>query len=65
MLVLEIPQDNKFKLQQGDVILKIGERASNTRSQTWRILESYDSGETINLTLMRDQREIKISINKP
>lgn len=65
MLILNIPDNNKFNLQQGDVILKIGERSPKSTSQTWRILESYDSGEKINLTVMRNQQEIQISINKP
>jgi S1-C subfamily serine protease len=65
MLILNIPEDNKFDLLQGDVILKIGDRTPKSTSQTWRILDSYDTGENINLTLMRDQKEIKISVNKP
>ncbi len=65
MLVLNIPDDNQFSLHQGDVILKIGDRSPNSTSKTWRILESYDSGDNINLTLMRDQKEITLSIKKP
>ncbi|MCP4077520.1 MAG: PDZ domain-containing protein [Gammaproteobacteria bacterium] len=65
MLVLKIPDDNQFSLNQGDVILKIGDRSPNSTSKTWRILESYDSGEDISLTLMRDQKEITLSIKKP
>jgi len=65
MLVLNIPDDNKYNLQQGDILLKIGERTPRSSSQTWRILDSYDHGEKVNLTLMRDKQEIQISINKP
>lgn len=65
MLVLKIADNNKFQLQQGDIIVKIGDRFPKSTSHTWRILESYERGENINLTLMRKQKEIRISINKP
>ncbi len=65
MLVLKTPESNEFQLQQGDVILKIDNRTPKSSSQTWRIFESYDKGDKINLTLMRDLKEIVISIKKP
>lgn len=65
LLVLKINDENKFKLQEGDVILKIGERFPKTTSQTWRILESYDSGENIKFTIKRNQQQLVIEIPKP
>ncbi len=65
MLILNLPEKSNLTLQQGDVLLKIGDRTPKSSSQTWRILESYDKGETINLTLMRDKQQMQLSIIKP
>lgn len=64
MLVLNVA-DDKSLLIPGDVLMKIGEREPKSPSQTWRILESYDSGESIKLTLMRRHKEIVQSLTKP
>lgn len=52
-------------LQGGDVILKIGTRAPQSPAHLWRILRSYMSGETVSLTIMRDQREEALEIPLP
>lgn len=65
MLVLNIPQDKNLPLRSGDVILQIGGRTPSSPSQTWRILHSYDKGESIDLSLMRHGKQITVSLDKP
>lgn len=65
MLVLNAPAEKENTLIAGDVILKIGGRTPKSSSQTWRILQSYDSGESIELTLMRQHKQIVQTITKP
>lgn len=65
MLVLRAPPDENLPLNSGDVIVKIGERVPNSPSQTWRILNSYDSGEKIPLKVMRKQKLINLQLTQP
>lgn len=65
MLVLHVPPGKNLPIQSGDVIMRIGERSPSSPSQTWRILHSYDEGETIRLTLMRHGEEIAVNLDKP
>lgn len=65
MLVLHAPLDKNLPIQSGDVILQIGERSPSSPSQTWRILHSYDKGESIRLTLMRHGEQITVNLDKP
>lgn len=65
LLVLRAPVDNQLSLQEGDVLIKIGDRAPKSASQAWRILQSYDSGEMLELTLMRDQNELRVNVKRP
>ncbi len=65
MLVLHVPQDKNLPLHSGDVILLIGERTPTSPSQTWRILHSYDQGESIELSLMRHGKQVMVDLDKP
>lgn len=65
MLILRAPKDKNLPLKSGDVILRIGERSPASPSQTWRILASYDKGESIKLTLMRHGEQVTEILNKP
>lgn len=65
MLILNVPKKNQLGFMVGDVILRIGGRTPNSPSQVWRILQSYDSGETIEFTLMRQKKETLLQVKKP
>ena len=65
MLILRAPSDKNLPLQTGDVILRIGERTPASPSQTWRILASYDKGESLKLTLMRHGEQVTVTLVKP
>ena len=65
MLVLDVPEETDIPLKGGDVILRIGDRIPNSPSHTWRIIHSYDPGETMNLTILRTGEEQTLSLTKP
>lgn len=64
MLILNVPDDKNLPIRSGDVILLIGKRSPVSPSQTWRILNSYDKGESIELTLMRNREQIVVTLDK-
>ena len=61
ILVVRAPSDVIY-LEDGDVILEIGGRRPNSTTHTMRILGSFDPGETLELTIMRDQRRQTLEI---
>ena len=65
MLVVRAPQDGAFQLQDGDVILDIDGRKPTSVTHAIRILHSYQQGETLELRIMRDQREESLDIEVP
>lgn len=56
ILVVRAPSDDELQLMDGDVILEIGGRTPMNRGHAMRILGSFEAGETLELTIMRDQR---------
>ncbi len=56
ILVVRAPSDDELQLMDGDVILEIGGRTPMNRGHAMRILGSFEPGETLELTIMRDQR---------
>lgn len=65
LLVVRAPDDAALKLQDGDVILAIGGRAPGSPTQAMRILRSYRPGDTIELTVMRDRKQKKLTVALP
>lgn len=61
VLVVRAPTHGVLKLQDGDVILAIGDRTPTSSSQAIRILTSYDPGEKIRLLVLREHRKIRIT----
>ena len=53
LLVIHAPNDNPFKLRDGDVILSIGGRTPQSPTHAMRILRSYAPGESVSLKIMR------------
>ena len=56
VLVVSAPLDDALELQDGDVILEIGGRTPSSPEHAMRILGSFEPGETLELTIMRNQR---------
>ena len=65
LLVLSVPEDSGIALAEGDVILRIGNRTPTSVGHAMRILRSYDAGETLQLAVMREQRERALSVTIP
>jgi S1-C subfamily serine protease len=65
LLVVRAPHDERFKLQDGDVILDIDGRTPSGVSHAFQILSSYRSGETVKLHIMRQQKRIELPVQVP
>ena len=65
LLVVRAPDDESLKLQDGDVIQSIDGREPTSVSHAMRILGSYQSGEQLELQIMRDQRQQTLKIEMP
>ena len=65
LLVVRAPHDERFKLQDGDVILDIDGRTPSGVSHAFQILSSYRSGETVKLHVMRQQKHIELPVQVP
>lgn len=64
-LVINAPTDEGFQLRDGDVIQSIDGRTPNSVSHTIRILRSYQSGEKLEIKIMRDKRRKTLKIEVP
>jgi hypothetical protein len=60
VLVVNVAEDSQLRLQSGDVILRIGDRAADTADRVLRILGSYAADEDITLQIRRDGREMSV-----
>jgi len=65
LLVVRAPEDDSLKLEDGDVIQSIDGREPNSVSHAMRILGSYQSGEALELQIMRDKRRQTLKIEMP
>jgi len=65
LLVVRAPEDENLKLQDGDVIQSIDGREPTSVSHAMRILGSYQSGEQLELRIMRDKRKQTLKIEMP
>ena len=65
VLVVSAPQDESLKLKDGDVIQSIDGRKPNSVAHTIRILSSYQSGERLEIKIMRDKRRQTLKIEMP
>ena len=65
LLVVRAPDDDDLKLQDGDVIKSIDGREPKSVSHAMRILGSYQSGEQLQLQIMRDKRKQTLKIEMP
>ena len=66
ILVVRAPDDETLEaLMDGDVILDIGGRTPNSTAHALRILASFEPGETLELTIMRDQGRQTLEVEFP
>ena len=65
LLVVRAPDDDNLKLEDGDVIQSIDGREPKSVSHAMRILGSYQSGEQLELEIMRDKRKRTLKIKVP
>jgi C-terminal processing protease CtpA/Prc len=65
LLVVRAPEDENLKLQDGDVIQSIDGREPKSVSHAMRILGSYQSGEQLEMKIMRDKRKQTLKIEMP
>ncbi len=66
ILVVRAPADRALEaLTDGDVILEIGGRTPNDAEHALRILASFESGETLELEIMRNQSRQTLEVEFP
>jgi len=65
LLIVSAPEDNDLQVQDGDVIKSVDGREPQSVSHAMRILGSYESGEELELDIMRDKRKRTLKIVMP
>jgi type II secretory pathway component PulC len=67
LLVVSAPDDDALDIdiRDGDVILSISGRTPNSPEHAIRILSSFEAGETIELSIMRDRRRATVEYEIP
>lgn len=65
VLVLARPAGSTLPLEDGDVILRIGDRQPTDAGHARRILDSYAPGESITLEVMRDRKKKELQFALP
>jgi S1-C subfamily serine protease len=65
LLVVSAPKAEGIDLQDGDVIQTIDGRVPSDTRHCLRILSSYESGETLELGIMRDKKKRTIKVQVP
>jgi len=65
LLVVRGPESSAIGLRDGDVILDIGGREPTTPEHAIRILGSFEAGEPLKITIMREQRRQTIEAKIP
>ena len=65
LLIIKAPKENAYQLQDGDVIKNIDGRTPGDLRHAIRILSSYQSGETVNIEILRDKRKQTVTVEVP
>jgi len=65
LLVVSAPISDALELQVGDVIRTIDGREPTDVRHAMRILNSYDSGESLKLGIMRDRKKKTLNVEVP
>jgi S1-C subfamily serine protease len=65
LLVVRAPRDERLQLEDGDVIVDIDGRKPSSPSHALRILDSYQGGESVKLTVQRLQKPVTLTVPIP
>jgi hypothetical protein len=65
VLVVSAPEKESLKLEDGDVIQLIDGRKPTDGAHAFRILRSYKSDETLNLTVLRQHKPMTLTVKMP
>jgi type II secretory pathway component PulC len=65
LLVVRAPEDERLKLEEGDVIVDIGGRVPESAAHASRILASYEKGEKLRLNVLRMKQKLSLDIDVP
>ncbi len=65
VLVVQAPQNDALKLEDGDVIQSIDGRKPEDGAHALRILRSYKPGEKLTLDVLRQRKPLKLAITMP
>ncbi len=65
ILVVRAPKDDTLPLEDGNVILAIGDRKPTSPEHALRILSSFEPGETLHLTIMRRHEKQTLEAKLP
>jgi hypothetical protein len=65
VLVVQAPENDALKLEDGDVIQTIDGRKPDDGAHALRILRSYSSGEKLNLKVLRQRKPLSLVVTMP
>jgi C-terminal processing protease CtpA/Prc len=65
LLVVHAPEDTTMQLKDGDVILDIGGREPTSPEHAMRILGSFQRGEPLKITIMRNKSKQTLDVKLP
>ncbi|MEJ0084798.1 MAG: PDZ domain-containing protein [Pseudomonadota bacterium] len=65
VLVVQAPENDALKLEDGDVIQTIDGRKPDDGAHALRILRSYSTGEKLNLTVLRQRKPVTLAVTMP
>lgn len=65
LLVVRAPTDSRLKLEDGDVIVDIDGRTPANPTHAFRILGSYQAGEQLKLSVLRQKKRMSFEITVP
>ncbi len=65
LLVVSVPEDFPAEVRAGDVLMSIDGREPTDPHHAFRILRSYEQGETVTLEVLRERDQLDISFEVP
>jgi S1-C subfamily serine protease len=65
VLVVQAPESDALKLEDGDVIQTIDGRKPDDGAHALRILRSYSTGEKLNLQVLRQRKPVTLAVTMP